>query len=75
MLCHAKRVGENNLVGHSAEKNFSNCAPLDYKIYMSFFSYIYNQELMSAAKRREGASNYRTLFVPSSVESRTLNFG
>ena len=33
------------------------------------------QELMSAAKRREGASNYRTLFVPTSVESRTLNFG
>ena len=28
---------------------------------------------MSAAKRCEGASNYRTLFVPSSVESRTLN--
>ena len=31
------------------------------------------QELMSAAKRCEGASNYRTLFVPSSVESRALN--
>ena len=28
---------------------------------------------MSAAKRREGASNYRTLFAPSSVESRALN--
>ena len=28
---------------------------------------------MSAAKRREGASNCRTLFVPSSVESRALN--
>ena len=28
---------------------------------------------MSAAKRREGASNYHTLFVPSSVESRALN--
>jgi len=28
---------------------------------------------MSAAKRRKGASNYHTLFVPSSVESRTLN--
>ena len=31
------------------------------------------QELMSTAKRRKGASNYRTLFVPSSVESRALN--
>ena len=29
---------------------------------------------MSAAKRREGASNYHTLFVPSSVESRALNW-
>ena len=28
---------------------------------------------MSAAKRREGASNYGTLFVPSSVKSRALN--
>ena len=28
---------------------------------------------MSATKRCEGASNYRTLFVPSSVESRALN--
>ena len=28
-----------------------------------------------AYERREGASNYRTLFVPSSVESRALNFG
>ena len=34
---------------------------------------LYKQELMSAAKRREGASNCRTLFVPSSVESRALN--
>ena len=34
-----------------------------------------HQELMSAAKRREGASNYCTLFVPSSVESHALNFG
>ena len=33
----------------------------------------FRQELMSAAKRREGASNCRTLFVPSSVESRALN--
>ena len=32
-----------------------------------------HQELMSAAKRREGASNYRTLLVPSSVESRAPN--
>ena len=28
---------------------------------------------MSTTKRRKGASNYRTLFVPSSVESRALN--
>ena len=28
---------------------------------------------MSAAKRCEGASNYPTLFVPSSVKSRALN--
>ena len=33
----------------------------------------YYQEFMSATKRREGASNYRTLFAPSSVESRALN--
>ena len=33
----------------------------------------YYQELMSAAKQRKGASNYRTLFVPSSVESCALN--
>ena len=35
----------------------------------------YYQELMSATKRREGVSNYQTLFVPPSVESRALNFG
>ena len=29
--------------------------------------------LAGAYERREGASNYRTLFVPSSVESRALN--
>ena len=28
---------------------------------------------MNAAKWHEGASNYRTLLVPSSVESRALN--
>ena len=28
---------------------------------------------MSTAKRHEGASNYPTLYVPSSVESRALN--
>ena len=28
---------------------------------------------MSAAKQREGASNYQTLFVSSSVESRARN--
>ena len=43
-----------------------------YRVGQSY-TFIY-QELMSAAKRREGASNYRTLFVPSSVESRALNF-
>ena len=33
---------------------------------------VFYQELMSAAKQREG-SNYRTLFVSSSVESHALN--
>ena len=36
-------------------------------------AYVGKQELMSAVKLREGALNYRTLFVPSSVDSRALN--
>ena len=31
--------------------------------------------VLRRTKRREGASNFHTLFVPSSVKSRTLNFG
>ena len=47
----------------------------DYSLMMLKLFLRTFQELMSAAKWREGASNCRTLFVPSSVESHALNFG